>query len=61
MDKKYFQPTGIVARRLKRGTMLLFETRFQGIIYFRRRKSSKTTQHAKIKLTNDGRQWTRSN
>jgi hypothetical protein len=61
MDKKYFQPTGIVARRLKRGTMLLFETRFQGIIYFRRRKSSKTTQHAKIKTTKDGRQWTRSN
>jgi hypothetical protein len=61
MDKKYFQPSGIVARRLKRGSMILFQTKFQGIIYFRRRKSSKTTLHAKIKTTPDGRQWTQSN
>jgi len=61
MDKNYFQPTGIVARRLKRGSMILYQTQFQGVIYFRRRKSSKTTLHAKIKTTNDGRQWTQSN
>jgi len=61
MDKNYFQPTGIVARRLKRGSMILYQTKFQGVIYFRRRKSSKTTQHAKIKRTADGRQWTQSN
>jgi hypothetical protein len=61
MDKKYFQPSGIVARRLKRGSMILFQTKFQGIIYFKRRKSSKRTLHAKIKTTQDGRQWTRSN
>jgi hypothetical protein len=61
MDKKYFQPSGIVARRLKRGSMILFQTKFQGVIYFKRRKSSKTTLHAKVKRTQDGRQWTRSN
>jgi len=61
MDKNYFQPTGIVARRLKRGSMILYRGALGHVWYFRRRKSSKTTQHAKIKTTNDGRQWTRSN
>lgn len=61
MDKNFYQPTGIVARRLQRGSMILYQTKWNGVLYYRRRKSSKTTQHAKVKRTDDGRRWTLSN
>lgn len=61
MDKKFFQPTGIIARRLRWGSMLLYQSKWNGVIYYRRRKSSKTTQHAKVKTTDNGQRWTVSN